>query len=95
MMTRFFISSFSGPFIFSDLSLRGFWMTQWNAEHAPSDPKRMSMLSALIQLIEKGQLKTDTVTVEVASQADVVKAVEMAGASHKTSKVLIKFPKQA
>jgi hypothetical protein len=70
-------------------------MTKWNAEHGPDSPERLGMLKALFGMMEKGQLKTETETVEIRSQADIVKAVEMAGASHKKSKVIVTFPDQA
>lgn len=45
-----------GSLIFNDLTLRGFWMTQWNKEHF-SDPQRQQMLDDLFQLAKGGKLK--------------------------------------
>ncbi len=87
-----FASTPTGPFIFNDLTLKGFWMTRWNAEHAPSDPARLTMLRTLFNMIEKGQLKSDAVVVPIDTQEDVVTAVTKAGESHKAAKVLVAFP---
>ncbi|KJE88839.1 trans-2-enoyl-CoA reductase [Capsaspora owczarzaki ATCC 30864] len=46
----------TGPFIFNDLQLRGFWMTRWNDEHAPEERERM--LQDIAVHIRSGTLST-------------------------------------
>ena len=45
-----------GSLIFSDVILRGFWMTRWNSQHF-NDEKRHRMLDNLFSLIRLGKLK--------------------------------------
>ena len=45
----------TGSFIFKDVRLRGFWMSQWNKENSNS-PKRREMWDYLCGLVRKGQL---------------------------------------
>ncbi|XP_047929244.2 enoyl-[acyl-carrier-protein] reductase, mitochondrial isoform X1 [Anser cygnoides] len=43
-------------FIFRDVRLRGFWMTQWKKDHAHDKESLTSMMDALCQLVRRGQL---------------------------------------
>ncbi|XP_042649875.1 enoyl-[acyl-carrier-protein] reductase, mitochondrial [Tyto alba] len=43
-------------FIFRDVRLRGFWMTQWRKDHAQDQETLTRMMDALCQLIRSGQL---------------------------------------
>jgi len=45
----------TGSFIFNDVRLRGFWMSQWNKEHVNS-PERREMWHYLCGLVRKGRL---------------------------------------
>ncbi|XP_045136659.1 enoyl-[acyl-carrier-protein] reductase, mitochondrial-like [Portunus trituberculatus] len=45
-----------GSLIFSDVTLRGFWMTRWNKEHF-NDSERQQMVDDLFQLAQSGKLK--------------------------------------
>lgn len=45
-----------GSLIFSDVSLRGFWMTRWNKEHY-EHPKRQEMLDYLFELARNNKLQ--------------------------------------
>ncbi|KFU83692.1 hypothetical protein M959_14432, partial [Chaetura pelagica] len=49
-------------FIFRDVRLRGFWMTQWRKEHAQDPQVLASMMDALFQLIRRGQLSAPACT---------------------------------
>ncbi|POI22665.1 hypothetical protein CIB84_013587, partial [Bambusicola thoracicus] len=51
---------FKSAFIFRDVRLRGFWMTQWKKEH---DKQSMaSMVDTLCQMVQKGQLSAPACT---------------------------------
>ncbi|XP_064491222.1 enoyl-[acyl-carrier-protein] reductase, mitochondrial [Pseudopipra pipra] len=43
-------------FIFRDVRLRGFWMTQWRKDHAQDQESVAGMMDTLCQLIQRGQL---------------------------------------
>uniref|UniRef100_A0A8U7NI96 Enoyl-[acyl-carrier-protein] reductase, mitochondrial n=2 Tax=Corvus moneduloides TaxID=1196302 RepID=A0A8U7NI96_CORMO len=43
-------------FIFRDVRLRGFWMTQWRKDHMQDQGSVATMMDALCQLIRRGQL---------------------------------------
>ncbi|XP_074970737.1 enoyl-[acyl-carrier-protein] reductase, mitochondrial [Phalacrocorax aristotelis] len=49
-------------FIFRDVRLRGFWMTQWRKDHAQDQESLGSMMDALCQLIRRGQLAAPACT---------------------------------
>ncbi|KFP30831.1 hypothetical protein N325_10547, partial [Colius striatus] len=49
-------------FIFRDVQLRGFWMTQWKRDHAQDQQSLASMIDALCQLIRRGQLAAPACT---------------------------------
>ncbi|XP_063274794.1 enoyl-[acyl-carrier-protein] reductase, mitochondrial isoform X3 [Prinia subflava] len=49
-------------FIFRDVRLRGFWMTQWRREHAQDREGVVAMMDALCQLIRGGQLTAPACT---------------------------------
>ncbi|NXF12535.1 MECR protein, partial [Smithornis capensis] len=50
-------------FIFRDVRLRGFWMTQWRKDHAQADQESVAgMMDALCQLIRRGQLTAPACT---------------------------------
>uniref|UniRef100_A0A663LQ12 Enoyl-[acyl-carrier-protein] reductase, mitochondrial n=1 Tax=Athene cunicularia TaxID=194338 RepID=A0A663LQ12_ATHCN len=49
-------------FIFRDVRLRGFWMTQWKKDHAEDQESLGSMMDALCQLIRSGQLAAPACT---------------------------------
>ncbi|NXJ72608.1 MECR protein, partial [Rostratula benghalensis] len=49
-------------FIFQDVQLRGFWMTQWKKEHAQDQESLTTMMDALCQLIRRGQLTAPACT---------------------------------
>ncbi|XP_009320536.1 PREDICTED: trans-2-enoyl-CoA reductase, mitochondrial [Pygoscelis adeliae] len=49
-------------FIFRDLRLRGFWMTQWRKDHAQDQEGLASMMDAVCQLIRRGQLTAPACT---------------------------------
>ncbi|NXW43350.1 MECR protein, partial [Nyctiprogne leucopyga] len=49
-------------FIFRDVRLRGFWMTQWRKDHAQDQESVASMMDALYQLIQRGQLTAPACT---------------------------------
>ncbi|NWU72366.1 MECR protein, partial [Pterocles burchelli] len=49
-------------FIFRDVRLRGFWMTQWRKEHAQDPQSLASMMDALVQLMRRGQLTAPACT---------------------------------
>ena len=46
-----------GALIFTDVTLRGFWMTRWNKKHS-HDIQRKEMLEKLFSLARNGQLKS-------------------------------------
>ncbi|KAJ6663722.1 hypothetical protein lerEdw1_009801 [Lerista edwardsae] len=45
-------------FIFKDVKLRGFWMTQWKRDHAQNQEELRGMIADLLSLIRRGQLAT-------------------------------------
>ncbi|XP_064028632.1 enoyl-[acyl-carrier-protein] reductase, mitochondrial isoform X2 [Pogoniulus pusillus] len=49
-------------FIFRDVRLRGFWMTQWRKEHAQDQESLTTMMDTLYQLIQRGQLTVPACT---------------------------------
>ncbi|NXL53804.1 MECR protein, partial [Podilymbus podiceps] len=49
-------------FIFRDVRLRGFWMTQWRKDHAQDQESLAGMMDALCQLIRRGQLTAPACT---------------------------------
>ncbi|XP_074018156.1 enoyl-[acyl-carrier-protein] reductase, mitochondrial [Numenius arquata] len=49
-------------FIFRDVQLRGFWMTQWKKDHAQDQKSLTSMMDTLCQLIRRGQLTAPACT---------------------------------
>ncbi|XP_033925317.1 enoyl-[acyl-carrier-protein] reductase, mitochondrial [Melopsittacus undulatus] len=49
-------------FIFRDVRLRGFWMTQWRKEHEQDQHSVATMMDALCQLIRRGQLTAPACT---------------------------------
>ncbi|NXV22988.1 MECR protein, partial [Cepphus grylle] len=49
-------------FIFRDVQLRGFWMTQWRKDHAQDQESLAGMMDALCQLIRRGQLSAPACT---------------------------------
>ncbi|XP_058712216.1 enoyl-[acyl-carrier-protein] reductase, mitochondrial [Poecile atricapillus] len=49
-------------FIFRDVRLRGFWMTQWRKDHAQDQESVAAMMDALFQLIRRGQLTAPACT---------------------------------
>ncbi|XP_065506682.1 enoyl-[acyl-carrier-protein] reductase, mitochondrial isoform X2 [Caloenas nicobarica] len=49
-------------FIFRDVRLRGFWMSQWRKDHAQDRDSVTSMMDALFQLIRRGQLSAPACT---------------------------------
>ncbi|XP_061216855.1 enoyl-[acyl-carrier-protein] reductase, mitochondrial isoform X1 [Neopsephotus bourkii] len=49
-------------FIFRDVRLRGFWMTQWRKEHEQDQQSVATMMDALCQLIHKGHLTAPACT---------------------------------
>ncbi|KFQ23499.1 hypothetical protein N332_14726, partial [Mesitornis unicolor] len=49
-------------FIFRDVRLRGFWMTQWRKDHAQDQERFTGMMDALCQLIQRGQLSAPACT---------------------------------
>ncbi|XP_071624038.1 enoyl-[acyl-carrier-protein] reductase, mitochondrial isoform X2 [Heliangelus exortis] len=49
-------------FIFRDVRLRGFWMTQWRKDHAQDPAGLASMMDSLCQLIRRGQLTAPACT---------------------------------
>ncbi|KAL9980556.1 hypothetical protein ACROYT_G009158 [Oculina patagonica] len=46
----------TGSLIFQDVSVRGFWMSQWNIDHQKDDSK-VTMLEEVCSMLQKGQLK--------------------------------------
>uniref|UniRef100_A0A8C5UGX6 Enoyl-[acyl-carrier-protein] reductase, mitochondrial n=1 Tax=Malurus cyaneus samueli TaxID=2593467 RepID=A0A8C5UGX6_9PASS len=52
--------SAQSAFIFRDVRLRGFWMTQWRKQHAQGDVA--GMMDTLCQLIRRGQLTAPACT---------------------------------
>ncbi|NXR12430.1 MECR protein, partial [Semnornis frantzii] len=49
-------------FIFRDVRLRGFWMTQWRKDHARDQESLTTMMDTLCQLIQRGQLTAPVCT---------------------------------
>ncbi|KAM4757885.1 enoyl-[acyl-carrier-protein] reductase, mitochondrial [Cyanocitta cristata] len=49
-------------FIFRDVRLRGFWMTQWRKDHVQDQGSVATMMDALCQLIRRGQLTAPACT---------------------------------
>ncbi|NXH22725.1 MECR protein, partial [Bucco capensis] len=49
-------------FIFKDVRLRGFWMTQWRKDHMQDQQSLATMMDTLFQLIQKGQLTAPACT---------------------------------
>ncbi len=78
-----------GPFIFQDISLRGFWMTRWGKAHGRYDPEREKMMQDLVGLVLMGRLKTNAHVTKVRDEADLAKALELAQTPHKNVKSLI------
>ncbi|XP_078538648.1 enoyl-[acyl-carrier-protein] reductase, mitochondrial [Lissotriton helveticus] len=48
--------------IFNDISLRGFWMTQWKKNHAQNKEALVEMIESLCQLIRRGKLSPPAFT---------------------------------
>jgi len=46
----------TGSLIFQDVSVRGFWMSQWNIDHQ-KDASKVNMLNEVCSMVQKGQLK--------------------------------------
>ncbi|NWI64172.1 MECR protein, partial [Todus mexicanus] len=74
-------------FIFRDVRLRGFWMTQWRKEHEQDQQSVATMMDALCQLIRKGQLSAPACT-EVPLQ-DYKAALEAAMKPFTSSKQIL------
>ncbi|NXD83822.1 MECR protein, partial [Halcyon senegalensis] len=74
-------------FIFRDVRLRGFWMTQWRKDHAQDQHSLASMMDALCQLIRRGQLTAPACT-EVPLQ-DYKAALEAATKPFTSSKQIL------
>lgn len=53
-MSRHPISFPTGPLIFNDICLRGFWLSRWVQEH--SEAERKAMLAEITKLVENKQL---------------------------------------
>ncbi|NXN38665.1 MECR protein, partial [Rhinoptilus africanus] len=49
-------------FIFQDVQLRGFWVTQWKKDHAQDRESLAGMMGALYQLLRRGQLTAPACT---------------------------------
>ncbi|NXD14969.1 MECR protein, partial [Nothocercus nigrocapillus] len=49
-------------FIFKDVKLRGFWMTQWKKDQMHNKDGLQSMMQSLCELIQKGQLRAPACT---------------------------------
>ncbi|NXM04095.1 MECR protein, partial [Tyrannus savana] len=49
-------------FIFRDVRLRGFWMTQWRKDHVQDQESVAGMMDTLCQLIRRGQLSAPACT---------------------------------
>ncbi|NXP32339.1 MECR protein, partial [Leiothrix lutea] len=49
-------------FIFRDVRLRGFWMTQWRRDHMQDQESVAAMMDTLCQLIRRGQLTAPACT---------------------------------
>ncbi|TYZ65930.1 hypothetical protein PybrP1_006133 [[Pythium] brassicae (nom. inval.)] len=60
----------TGALIFHDITLKGFWMTEW-AKHAPVE-QREAMLRELAGLVEAGKLRTWIETYKFADFEDAV-----------------------
>ncbi|NXE24669.1 MECR protein, partial [Ardeotis kori] len=76
-------------FIFQDVRLRGFWITQWKKDHAQDQERLASMMDALYQLIRRGQLTAPACT-EVPLQ-DYKAALEAAMRPFTSSKQILLF----
>uniref|UniRef100_A0A8C0BK63 Enoyl-[acyl-carrier-protein] reductase, mitochondrial n=1 Tax=Buteo japonicus TaxID=224669 RepID=A0A8C0BK63_9AVES len=76
-------------FIFRDVRLRGFWMTQWKKDHAQDQESLTSMMDALCQLIRRGQLTAPACT-EVPLQ-DYKAALEATMKPFTSSKQILLF----
>uniref|UniRef100_A0A8B9N759 Enoyl-[acyl-carrier-protein] reductase, mitochondrial n=1 Tax=Accipiter nisus TaxID=211598 RepID=A0A8B9N759_9AVES len=76
-------------FIFRDVRLRGFWMTQWKKDHAQDQESLTNMMDALCQLIRRGQLTAPACT-EVPLQ-DYKAALEATMKPFTSSKQILLF----
>ncbi|XP_075294148.1 enoyl-[acyl-carrier-protein] reductase, mitochondrial isoform X2 [Opisthocomus hoazin] len=74
-------------FIFQDVRLRGFWVTQWRKDHAQDREMVASMMDALCQLMRRGQLTAPACT-EVPLQ-DYKAALEAAMKPFTSSKQIL------
>ncbi|NXD62971.1 MECR protein, partial [Eolophus roseicapillus] len=74
-------------FIFRDVRLRGFWMTQWRKDHEQDQQSVASMMDALCQLIRRGHLTAPACT-EVPLQ-DYQEALEAAMKPFTSSKQIL------
>ncbi|XP_008937223.1 PREDICTED: trans-2-enoyl-CoA reductase, mitochondrial, partial [Merops nubicus] len=74
-------------FIFRDLRLRGFWVTQWRKDHAQDPESVATMMDTLFQLIRRGQLTAPAYT-EVPLQ-DYRAALEVAMKPFTSSKQIL------
>ncbi|NXV80212.1 MECR protein, partial [Atlantisia rogersi] len=76
-------------FIFRDVRLRGFWVTQWKKDHAQDQQSLTSMMDTLCQLIRSGQLTAPACT-QVPLQ-DYKAALEAAMKPFTSSKQILLF----
>jgi trans-2-enoyl-CoA reductase len=81
----------TGSFIFSDLTYKGFWMSRWNQQHGPSDPKRISMLSKLMVLLGQGNFSQKHDVHVIKDSVDLIKAIDTAMKPQKEAKVVLDF----
>lgn len=79
----------TGSFIFQDLTFKGFWMTRWNQEHAPTDPERLAMYTKLFYLVKEGQLTQKHEVHKISNNVDLLVAVRAALQSQKQAKVVL------
>lgn len=76
----------TGSLIFQDVSVRGFWMSQWSIDHQKDDGK-VNMLNEVCSMVQKGQLRAPPCKTH--SLSDFKTAISEAVQPYSTTKQLL------
>lgn len=88
-MSRKPITVPTAPFIFKDISLKGFWMSRWSA--TASLQEKQDLIASLCEIDRKGYLRLETQTFDLEDYENAIKA---ATTPFKSRKALFKISKE-
>jgi trans-2-enoyl-CoA reductase len=77
----------TGPFIFNDITLKGFWMSKWYAQHSGAEKK--ALFDQLSQLVSTKKLRLWTERHSLSAITDAIARAE--DTSSRDRKVLLKL----